>query len=504
MVDLYPYLALFLSIFLLTKLVSRHHNQNSPPSPISLPLIGHLHLLKQPLYQTLETLSLKHGPIFSLQLGCQSVLVVSSPSAVKDCLAKNDVVFANRPRNMASDILSYNYNSFVSAPYGQHWRSLRRLSTIEIFSQKSLEKFSKVREEEVSSIVGHVFKRISYGQSQRVDLNHFFSVLMFSIMMRISIGKRLSGDEEIEEFKDIFFPSLTLMGLSNYLPILRWIGYKGLEKKMIKLQNKRDEFFRGWIEEVRRKKMRNTEKVPDSEEEVTLVERLLWLQESDPEFHSEDLIKGIVLVMFVAGTDTSMNTMEWAMSLLLNHPQVLEKLRKEIDCHVGHGRLLQESDIPKLPYLRCVINETLRLYPIAPLLLPHLSSEGCTVGGYHIPRGTTLMVNAWSIHRDPKMWDEPTRFKPERFEGMIDGDREGFNFKFIPFGVGRRACPGEGMGFRTVSLAVGMLIHCFDWERVGHELVDMGQVFGITLSKSRPLEAVCCPRRTMIDLLTRL
>ncbi|PON54225.1 Cytochrome P450, E-class, group I, partial [Parasponia andersonii] len=261
-----------LSIFLLTKLVSRYRNQNSPPSPISLPLIGHLHLLKQPLYQTLETLSLKHGPIFSFQLGCQSVLVVSSPSAVEDCLTRNDVVFANRLRNMASDILSYNYTSFVSAPYGQRWRSLRRLSTIEIFSQKSLQKFSKVREEEVSSIVGHLFKRISYVQSQRVDLNHFFSVLMFSIMMRISIGKRLGGDEEIEEFKDIFFPSLTLMCLSDYLPILKSIGYKGLEKKMIKLQNKRYEFLRGWIEEVRRKKMRNTEKVPDSEEEVTLVQ----------------------------------------------------------------------------------------------------------------------------------------------------------------------------------------------------------------------------------------
>ncbi|PON54222.1 Cytochrome P450, E-class, group I [Parasponia andersonii] len=503
-VDLYRYIALFLFIFLITKLVFRRHNQNSPPSPISLPLIGHLHLLKQPLYQTLETLSLKHGPIFSLQLGCRTYLVVSSPSAVQECLAKNDVVFANRPRSMASDIFSYSYTNLVLAPYGQLWRNLRKLTTIELFSQISLKKFSKVREEEVSSIVGQVFKRISSGQSQKVQLNQFFSVLMFSIMMRISVGKRLTGDEQIEELKDTFFPSLTLTTMCDYLPILRWIGYKGLQKKMIKSQNKRDEFLRRWIEEIRRKKTGNTENVPVSEEEVTLVERLLWLQESDPEFCSEDVIKSLVVVIFIAGTDTSMNTMEWAMSLLLNHPQVLEKLRKEIDCHVGHGRLLRESDIPKLPYLRCVINETLRLYPVVPLLLPHLSSEGCTVGGYYIPRGTTLMVNAWAIHRDPKVWDEPTGFKPERFEGMIDSDREGFNFKFIPFGVGRRACPGEGMGFRTVSLAVGMLIHCFDWERVGPEMVDMGQGLGLTLSKSRPLEAFYCPRRTMIDLLTRL
>ncbi|PON46880.1 Cytochrome P450, E-class, group I, partial [Trema orientale] len=251
MVDLYPYIALFLFIFLTPKLVFRRHNQNSPPSPISLPLIGHLHLLKQPLYQTLETLSLKHGPIFSLQLGCRTCLVVSSPSAVQECLAKNDVVFANRPRSMASDIFSYSYTNLVLAPYGQLWRSLRKLSTIELFSQKSLQKFSKVREEEVSSIVGQVFKRISFGQSQKVQLNQYFSVLMFSIMMRISVGKRLTGDEQIEELKDTFFPSLTLTTICDYLPILRWIGYKGLQKKMIKSQKKRDEFLRGWIEEIR-------------------------------------------------------------------------------------------------------------------------------------------------------------------------------------------------------------------------------------------------------------
>ena len=209
--------------------------------------------------------------------------------------------------------------------------------------------------------------------------------------------------------------------------------------------------------------------------------------------------------MFVAGTDTAANTMRWAMSLLLNHPQVLEKLTKEIDCHVGHGRLLKESDLPKLPYLRCVINETLRLYPVTPLLLPHFSSEDCIVGGYHIPGGTTLLVNAWAIHRDPKLWDEPNKFRPERFQEIIDGEREGsFRFKFIPFGVGRRACPGEALGFRSVSLAVGTLIHCFDWERVGDELVDIAQDFGTTLSKSISVEAICSPRDAMIDILAQL
>ena len=143
-------------------------------------------------------------------------------------------------------------------------------------------------------------------------------------------------------------------------------------------------------------------------------------------------------MMFIAGTETTATTMEWVMSLLLNHPKVLQKVKAEIDSQVGCERLINDLDLAKLPYLRCVINETFRLYPTVPLLLPQCSSADCTVGGFHIPRGTILLVNAWSMHRDPKLWEEPTKFKPERFE-EINGEREGF--KFIPFGIGRRAWP---------------------------------------------------------------
>ncbi|XP_024024847.1 isoflavone 2'-hydroxylase [Morus notabilis] len=508
MFDSYHYLALFLLIFLIAKLVLiRSKNKNSPPTPFSLPLIGHLHLLKQPLYRTLQTLSLKYGPIFSLRLGFRSFVIISSPSFVKACFTKNDVVFANRPRIMAGDHLSYNYSSSVWAPYGDLWRGLRRFTTIEIFSQKSLHKFSYVREEEVCSIVRQLFKASNKGP-QKVDLNHLIFLLTFNVTTRISVGKQLIGEEisstvvgkqRLKEVKDLFFPAQSMTNLCDLFPVLRWIGYGGLEKNMIRLQRKRDEFLQGLIEKIRRKK------IASLEEEITLVHRLLSAQESEPEFYSEDVIRSIVLIMFVAGTDTSANTIEWCISLLLNHPQVLQKLRNEIDSNVGHGRLVKESDLPKLPYLRCVIHETLRLYPIVPLLLPHFSSEDCTLGGYQIPQGTTLLVNAWAIHRDSNVWDEPNTFKPERFEEhhMLEGEREGNNFRFIPFGIGRRACPGEGMGIRTASLAVGTLLQCFDWERVGKEL-DMSQGYGITLFKSRPLEVVCSPRQIMIDLLSQL
>jgi cytochrome P450 len=209
----------------------------------------------------------------------------------------------------------------------------------------------------------------------------------------------------------------------------------------------------------------------------------------------------MVQMMFDAGTDTTATTMEWAMSLLLNHPEELQKVKAEIDSQVGDGRLINDSDLPKLPYLRCVINETLRLYPVVPLLLPHFSSEDCSLGGFKIPRGTILLVNAWAIHRDPKLWEEPTKFKPERFEGF-NGERE--RFKFVPFGTGRRACPGAGMATRIMSLALGALIQCFDWERVGKEMVDMSPGLELLLSKAKPLEAVCTPRQSMTTILSQL
>ncbi|KAF5468163.1 hypothetical protein F2P56_012338, partial [Juglans regia] len=501
MENLFSYLAFFFFfIILIIKLLYQYPNPNLPPSPFSLPIIGHFHLLKQPVYQSLETLSLKYGPLLFLKFGSRPVLVVSSPSAVEECFTKNDIIFANRPRTMAGDILTYNSTAPAWAPYGHLWRNLRRIVNIQIFSKKSLQNFSIMWEEEVHSLLRLVFKVSERDSQKKVEFRYFSSLLMFNVMMRMVTGDPCVGEEaastdlgkqQLKDMKGILFAFLS-MNICDYFPILRWVGYKGLEKNMLRLGLRRDRFLSILIEHI--KQMKTAEK-------RTLIRTLLSLQESESEFYSDDVVKSIVLMMFAAGTDTTATTMEWAMSLLLNHPEVLQKVKAEIDNQVGHKRLLNDSDLVKLPYLRSVVNETLRLYPPTPLLLPHCSAEDCTVGGYTIPEGTTLLVNAWAVHRDPRNWEEPNSFKPERFEGF-NGEREGF--RFIPFGIGRRACPGAGMGHRIVSLGLGALIQCFDWERLDKEMVDMSPASGFLLSKAKPLEALRSPRHSLENLLSQL
>ncbi|KAK6792720.1 hypothetical protein RDI58_011801 [Solanum bulbocastanum] len=513
------YLLLFFVIFLLKYFF--HSKKRLPPSPLSLPIIGHLYLIKNSIHQTLNSLSTRYGPVMYLRLGCRNLLIVTSPSAVEECFTKNDIIFANRPQTMTGDKYSFNYKAVVWAPYGYHWRALRRLMVIEIFSFNSLQKSSALRSEEIRILIRGLFKancNRSGCSGTKINLSNWVFSFAFNVMMRIGTGRRCVSEEEIgtekgkeiiEEIRGFFFATLLVLNVCDFLPVLKWFGYKGIEKRMVSAHKKRNEFLNSLFDEFRQKKVSPisvSEFSTDGnrEKKGTLVETLLSLQESEPEFYTDDLIKSVVLMLFIAGTETTSMTIQWAMRLLLAHPDAFHKLRAEIDSKVGNERLLNESDFTNLPYLQCVINETLRLYPPVPLLLPHYSLEDCTIGGYDVPKHTILMVNAWAIHRDPEVWEEPEKFNPERFEDM-KGEKEGFNYKFVPFGMGRRACPGAAMGLRTVSLVLGSLIQWFDWENVEFgENLDACYNTRITLNKEKPLEAICIPRQNCIRFLDQL
>jgi cytochrome P450 len=187
------------------------------------------------------------------------------------------------------------------------------------------------------------------------------------------------------------------------------------------------------------------------------------------------------------------------MSLLLNHPAALKKAQAEIDASIGTSRLVSVDDVPCLAYLQCIVSETLRLYPAAPLLLPHQSSADCKVGGHDVPADTMLIVNAYAIHRDPAAWEDPLEFRPERFE---DGKADGLFM--IPFGMGRRRCPGETLALRTIGMVLATLVQCFDWERVDGVNVDMTERGGLSIPRAVPLEAVCRPRTVMREVVHSL
>ncbi|VAI37004.1 unnamed protein product [Triticum turgidum subsp. durum] len=333
-----------------------------------------------------------------------------------------------------------------------------------------------------------------------------FEVSLSALMETVAQTKtsRAEGAEdtdmspEAQEFKESLDEIVPLLGGANmwdFLPVLRWFDVFGVRNKIVAAVSRRDAFLRRLIDAQRRR-------LGDGGiegEKKSMIAVLLDLQKTEPEIYTNKTIMALCMTMFSAGTETTATTAEWAMSLLLNHPNALTKAQAEMDATVGTTRLLCADDLPRLGYLHCVISETLRLYPPVPAMIPHESSADCTVAGYHVPSGTTLLVNAYAIHRDPEAWKHPLECRPERFE---EGKAEGLFM--MPFGMGRRKCPGEALALRMLGLVLGTLVQCFHWDRVGDAEVDMGEGGGLTLPKAVPLQAMCRPRAAMTHVLRGL
>lgn len=493
------------TVLLLKRLLRSYPRCNFPPrGPYPLPVIGHLHLLSLPTHQALARISATYGPVLLLRFGSRPVLVVSSPYAAEECFTKNDIIFANRPRLLAGKHLTYNYTTLGTAPYGALWRSLRRFATVEIFSSTRTAALSSLREGEVRAFISQLFHSSSEA-FRLVELKSKCFELTTNMIMQMIAGKRYYGEsgtvgpKEGHRFQELIKEAFSLGAASNpedFLPVIRLLGVNKLKNRLVKLEREIDELLQEMVDEQRSNRQAKNVK---EEEKKTILDVMLSLQETEAEYYTDQLIKGMIMVLITGGTDTTAGTMEWALTLLLNHPEKLNKVRTEIDAQVGHKRLITDADLPNLHYLHSVIKETLRLFPAGPLLVPHESSTECTVAGYDIPRGTMLLVNAYAIHRDPNLWEDATSFKPERFEG--DG---GKGFKLLPFGSGRRGCPAELMANRVMSLALGALIQCFEWERIGEQEVDLAEGQGLSLPKAVPLQAMYKPRPIMINVMSQL
>ncbi|CAE6003861.1 unnamed protein product [Arabidopsis arenosa] len=311
-------------------------------------------------------------------------------------------------------------------------------------------------------------------------MRQLFYDLTINNILRMIAGKRYYGegteqDDVARRVSQLIDEIVYRAGAGNaadYLPILRWIT--DFEKGVKELASRVDEFLQSLVDEKRAVKEKGN----------TMMDHLLFLQETQPDYYTDVTLKGIIIVMILAGTETLAGTLEWAMLNLLNHQEVLEKARTEIDTKIGFDRLIDEADTKNLPYLQWIVLETLRLHPAAPTNVPHMTSDDCMLAGYDVPRGSMLLVNIWAMHRDPSIWEDPEMFKPERFEN------EKLNQKLLSFGIGRRACPGVGLAHRLLSLALGSMVQCFEWQRIGEEYVDTREELMAMMRPATPLLAM--------------
>ncbi|ONH97577.1 hypothetical protein PRUPE_7G198100 [Prunus persica] len=476
------------------------HKLKYPPGPKPWPIIGNLNLIGPLPHQSFHKLSQTYGPIMQLNFGSFPVVIASSPEMAKLFLKIHDHVFASRPQTAAGKYLTYDHLNVTWAPYGPYWRQGRKIFLSELFSSRRLESFEYIRVEESHAFVSRLYAL----SGKQIMLKEHLSRLTLSIMSRIVFGKEYFGVSKFEssvmslkEFQDTLDELFLLSGVFNigdWIPWLNFLDLQGYVKRMKALTKKLDRFYEFVLDEHKTKKEGVEEFV--SEDMVDLLLRLVD-DPNDLEVKlTYDSVKAITQDSVAGGTDTSATTLEWAMSELIKQPNLIKKATQELDRVIGRERWVEEKDLENLPYIDAIMKETMRKHPVVAMLPPHLALEDCNVAGYDICKGTLVFVNTWSMGRDPTLWDAPDEFRPERFIGKAI-DVKGQSFEFLPFGSGRRMCPGYSLGLKVIRSCLANMLHGFNWklsENVKKEDLSMEEVYGLLTPRKFPLVAVVEPR----------
>ncbi|XP_038989690.1 premnaspirodiene oxygenase-like [Phoenix dactylifera] len=483
--------AFLLFVLIVIKLTKSTATRKLPPSPWKLPIIGHLHHLLGALpHRALRELSRRHGPLMHLRLGQVDHIIVSSPEMAREILKTQDLIFASRDKILASKAF-YDGADIIFAPYGSYWRELRKICVIELLSAKRVKSFSTLRQEEMSNLVEY----ISTMNNSPVNLSEMFLLASNTTTSRVVFGTKCKhGPRFISAMKKLV-EFLSGFSVADLFPSLSFIDT--LSSRLKKCHREMDEILGEIIKEHERKRETKNSSNEERQQGEDLVDVLLELKENGGlEFPlTLTSIKAVIMDMFGGGTETSSTTLDWTMAELMRHPEIMEKVQAELRQALKGKAKIKEEDTNEFHYMKLVIKESLRLHPPAPLFLPRVCRERCQVDGYDIPAGSRIMVNAWAMATDPRYWEDPESFRPERFDGS-SVDYKGGNYEYMPFGAGKRMCPGMTFGMAQVEMALANLLYYFDWKLpngMGPNDLDMNESFGAAVGLKSPLWLIAIP-----------
>ncbi|XP_021759822.1 cytochrome P450 83B1-like isoform X1 [Chenopodium quinoa] len=491
MIVLLIFLTIIGFIYLLRK---RRKNEpfNPLPGPKGLPIIGNLHQfnpLKPHIY--FAKLAKIYGPILTTRFGSTPAVVVQSAKTAKEVLHTQDLNFCYRPSTIATQRLSYKGLDITFAQSYGYFREIKKICVVHLFSSKRVESFTPIRQE-VLRMVNKISTQISsFSGLEIVNLSELLMSFASSNICRIAFGKRYGENEgsNRSRFHNLLNDAqamFTAFFFTDYFPSIGWLDkLTGQSSRLEKTFKDLDVFY----DEIINDHLDPNRPVSETED---IIDVLLHLRK-ERAFTFDltlDHIKGVLMNMFVAGTDTSAAMVVWAMTELIKNPTAMKKVQKELRGLAGnHKGYVSADDLPKLEYFKAVIKETLRFRPAAPVLIVRETLEKCTIEGYDILPKTLVFVNAWTIGRDPEYWKDPEVFMPERFMGSSI-DYKGQDFEFIPFGAGRKMCPGMLLGVSNFELALANLLFSFDWELpdgIKMEDIDTDTLPGVTMHKKNPL-----------------
>ncbi|BBN02962.1 protein MpCYP829-like15 [Marchantia polymorpha subsp. ruderalis] len=483
----------FLSILLKVFRGIRNTPGRRPPGPPAWPLIGHYHLLRSGLpHHTLCKIAEKYGPIVWLELGAVSVVVVSSSDLAREILKTQDHIFASRPPGILGDLLFAEGQDLIFSPLNENFRLSRKMVSTELLSQQRIDSFQNLRRE---LLLRTIWSACEEGHANRyTNLCDKMHEQFMSLTTRMLF--RMDGRAQNKDLNDIIH-DLTRTGwfvTEEYFPLLKPLDLSGQIKRLKNLGEKYLHLVDSIIDN-RLKEKSNSK----SNTEEDLLDVLLAMSN-----FSRLQVKVLLLDMILGGGETSPDTIVWAITELLRHPDIMERLQNEPDDVIGKERLVEEEDLNKLEYLQAVVKETLRMYPVVVLGVPHFSTEAAKVAGYDIPAKTRVMVNLYAIGRDPKVWENPTKFDPSRFLNS-PVDVKGHHFEVLPFGAGRRKCVAMNLALLSVAYNIAQLIHACTIslpEGWTHLDIDVEESLGTSVRRQNPLNLLI-NRRLPSDVYRR-